>query len=199
MEDFSKTGMRFDENENVSEIKSMPSGPNAQPQLSNLEDADITKTPYVLARPDDSIVGDADTLGERTIAKPKYGKKIPSDLKKVLLKQHFDPIAEDSVNFDINLINSKIEHRKQDEEWNMVDQIVDAELRVANRQETSNLSEDYNEEKGDLTMDLGQHDSNHQVVGGTEGPDVDLSGIGFEMKSPKKPSSKVKKSNFFQK
>ena len=48
-------------------------------------DADTTRPPYVLGRQEDSIIGDADTLGEATISKPKYGRKIPSELKKVYL------------------------------------------------------------------------------------------------------------------
>ena len=104
------------------------------------EDPDTTKPPYVFAREEDSILGDMDTLGERTITKPKYGNKIPSQLKKVYLKQNFDPIMKDSVQHDINMINSKIELRKQDEEWNIIDQIEEAEMRVIDKFETSKLS-----------------------------------------------------------
>jgi hypothetical protein len=38
------------------------------------------------------------------------------------------------------MINSKIELRKQDEEWNMIDQIEEAEMRVIGNFETSKLS-----------------------------------------------------------
>ena len=85
---------------------------------------------------------------------------------------------EDSVQNDINMISSKIEQRKQDEEWNMVDQIVDAELRVIDKLETSNLSQDYNQEKSDQTINFGYDEDNQTVDAGTEIPEVDLSGIG---------------------
>lgn len=67
---------------------------------------------------------------------------------------------EDSVQLDINLISSKIEQRRQNEEWNMVDQIEDAEIRAINKLEASALSQDYNQERSDQTINFGQDDDN---------------------------------------
>lgn len=50
---------------------------------------DTTKKPYVYRRPYDSIIGGEDTLVEKTLDRPKYWKKSPSNLQKALLKNRF--------------------------------------------------------------------------------------------------------------